>query len=95
MLDPNPARLAADGFRTLNLRFSRRAHAWKPAASGIFVVQVHGLTDQPLAGVANLGVRPSLDPARLLVPAPFDRLRTGLYEGRRERSEALGVFVSP
>ena len=51
-----------DGFRTLNLRFSRRAHAWKPAASGIFVVQVHGLTDQPLAGVANLGVRPSLDP---------------------------------
>jgi riboflavin kinase/FMN adenylyltransferase len=44
--------------RTLNLRFSH----WKPAASGIFVVQVHGLTDQPLAGVANLGIRPSLDP---------------------------------
>ena len=52
----------ADGFRTLNLRFSRRAHAWKPAASGIFVVEVHGLTEHPLAGVANLGVRPSLDP---------------------------------
>lgn len=51
-----------DGFRTLNLRFSRRAHAWRPAASGIFVVQVHGLADQPLPGVANLGVRPSLDP---------------------------------
>jgi riboflavin kinase/FMN adenylyltransferase len=44
--------------RTLNLRFTH----WKPAASGIFVVQVHGLTDQPLAGVANLGIRPSLDP---------------------------------
>ena len=44
--------------RTLNLRFSH----WKPAASGIFVVQVHGLTNQPLAGVANLGIRPSLDP---------------------------------
>jgi riboflavin kinase/FMN adenylyltransferase len=44
--------------RTLNLRF---AH-WKPAASGIFVVQVHGLLDQPLQGVANLGIRPSLDP---------------------------------
>lgn len=53
---------AADGFRTLNLRFSRRAHAWKPAASGIFVVEVHGLADWPLPGVANLGVRPSLDP---------------------------------
>ena len=51
-----------DGFCTLNLRFSRRAHAWKPAASGIFVVEVHGLGDAPLAGVANLGVRPSLDP---------------------------------
>lgn len=49
---------AGDGFRTLNLRFSH----WKPAASGIYVVQVHGLTDQPLQGVANLGIRPSLDP---------------------------------
>jgi riboflavin kinase / FMN adenylyltransferase len=47
------------GFRTLNLRF---AH-WKPAASGIFVVLVHGLTDSPLHGVANLGIRPSLDPS--------------------------------
>ena len=49
---------AGDGFRTLNLRFSH----WKPAASGIFVVEVHGLTPQPLPGVANLGIRPSLDP---------------------------------
>jgi riboflavin kinase/FMN adenylyltransferase len=47
------------GFRTLNLRF---AH-WKPAASGIFAVHVHGLSDKPLIGVANLGIRPSLDPA--------------------------------
>jgi riboflavin kinase/FMN adenylyltransferase len=42
---------------TLNLRFT---HA-KPAASGIFVAQVHGLSDTPLPGVANFGVRPSLD----------------------------------
>jgi riboflavin kinase/FMN adenylyltransferase len=52
----------ADGFRTLNLRFSH----WKPAASGIFVVQVDGLEGPldslpPRLGVANLGVRPSLD----------------------------------
>ena len=46
------------GFKTLNLRF---AH-WKPAASGIFAVLVHGLAEHPLQGVANLGVRPSLDP---------------------------------
>jgi riboflavin kinase / FMN adenylyltransferase len=47
----------SDGFRTLNLRFKH----WKPAASGIFAVLVHGLTPAPLQGVANLGVRPSLD----------------------------------
>jgi riboflavin kinase/FMN adenylyltransferase len=47
------------GFRTLNLRFSH----WNPAASGIFVVLVHGLGDNPLPGVANLGIRPSLDPS--------------------------------
>jgi len=47
------------GFRTLNLRFSH----WKPAASGIFAVQVHGLADRSIPGVANLGIRPSLDPA--------------------------------
>lgn len=74
------------GFKTLNLRFSH----WKPAASGIFAVLVHGLGEpppgrpkaanapsggskdtsvpsvgaysQPLRGVANLGIRPSLDP---------------------------------
>jgi riboflavin kinase/FMN adenylyltransferase len=51
------------GFRTLNLRFSSRAHAWQSAASGIFAVQVAGLTPQPLQGVANLGIRPSIDPA--------------------------------
>ena len=49
------------GFKTLNLRFSH----WKPAASGIFAVRVHGLGKTglaPLQGVANLGIRPSLDP---------------------------------
>ena len=48
---------AGDGFRTLNLRFDH----WKPAASGIFAVLVHGLADQALRGVANLGVRPTMD----------------------------------
>ena len=47
------------GFRTLNLRF---AHP-RPAAMGIFVVRVHGLGDQPVAGVASLGVRPSVEDA--------------------------------
>ncbi|MDD2808115.1 bifunctional riboflavin kinase/FAD synthetase [Rhodoferax sp.] len=46
------------GFKTINQRF---AH-WKPAASGIFAVLVYGLSAHPLRGVANLGVRPSIDP---------------------------------
>jgi riboflavin kinase/FMN adenylyltransferase len=46
------------GFPTLNLRVAHR-----PALSGIFVVQVHGLADQPLPAVASLGVRPSVEDA--------------------------------
>jgi riboflavin kinase/FMN adenylyltransferase len=49
------------GFRTLNLRFSH----WNPAASGIFAVRVFGLSDTPLPGVANLGIRPSIDASDL------------------------------
>ena len=47
------------GFPTLNLRF---AHA-RSAAMGIFVVRVHGLTDQAVRGVASLGVRPTVEDA--------------------------------
>ena len=46
------------GFKTLNLRFTH----WKPAAGGIFAVRVHGLGGPAVEGVANLGIRPSLDP---------------------------------
>ena len=54
------------GYRTLNLRFG---HA-NPAAGGIFVVRVHGLAEQPLDGVASLGVRPTLhDHGRVLLEA--------------------------
>lgn len=44
------------GFPTLNLRVAHR-----PALSGIFIVQVHGLADHPLPAVASLGVRPTVD----------------------------------
>ena len=47
------------GFRTLNLRFP---HA-RPAAMGIFVVEVLGLGDKPLPGVASMGVRPTVEDA--------------------------------
>jgi riboflavin kinase / FMN adenylyltransferase len=47
------------GYRTLNLRFGHP----KPAAMGIFVVRVFGLAGEPLAGVASLGVRPTVEDA--------------------------------
>ncbi|MCX2863233.1 bifunctional riboflavin kinase/FAD synthetase [Paucibacter sp. PLA-PC-4] len=50
---------AADGFRTLNLRFPHD----KPAAKGIYAVRTHGLTQRPLDGVASLGVRPTIEHA--------------------------------
>ncbi|MGH8854982.1 MAG: bifunctional riboflavin kinase/FAD synthetase [Telluria sp.] len=46
------------GFPTLNLRVAHR-----PALCGIFVVQVHGLAEQPLPAVASLGVRPTVEDA--------------------------------
>jgi riboflavin kinase/FMN adenylyltransferase len=45
--------------RTLNVRFGQE----KPATSGIFVVRTHGLADEPLEGVASLGVRPTVTEA--------------------------------
>lgn len=61
------------GFPTLNLRISHK----RPAVSGIFVVQVHGLADHPLPGVASIGVRPTIEDAgRVLLEVhlfDFDR----------------------
>jgi riboflavin kinase/FMN adenylyltransferase len=45
------------GFPTANLRIAHR----RPALSGIFVVQVHGLADHPLPAVASMGVRPTVE----------------------------------
>lgn len=71
---------AGDGFRTLNLRFNH----WKPAASGIFAVLVHGLNERPLRGVANLGVRPSLDPTDVNGGASCWRRIASIGPARRE-----------
>lgn len=45
------------GFPTLNLRFPYG----RPALSGIFVVRVHGLSPEPLPGVASFGTRPAIE----------------------------------
>jgi riboflavin kinase/FMN adenylyltransferase len=53
------ARGAGDGFRTMNLRLPDA----RPAASGIFVSRVHGLSPEPLPAVSSLGVRPTIEDA--------------------------------
>jgi riboflavin kinase/FMN adenylyltransferase len=45
------------GFPTINLRIAHK----HPALSGIYIVQVHGLEDRPLPGVASIGARPTVD----------------------------------
>jgi riboflavin kinase/FMN adenylyltransferase len=45
------------GFPTLNLPIAHK----RPALAGIFVVRVHGVADEPLPGVASLGLRPTVD----------------------------------
>jgi riboflavin kinase/FMN adenylyltransferase len=73
------------GFPTANLRIAHR----RPALNGIFVVQVHGLADQPLAAVASLGVRPTVeDNGRVLLEVHiFDY--TGHCYGQLIRVEFL------
>jgi riboflavin kinase/FMN adenylyltransferase len=45
------------GYPTANLRLGRR----KPPFSGILAVRVHGIEARPLAGVASLGTRPTVN----------------------------------
>ncbi len=45
------------GYPTLNVRPGSR----NPVLAGIFVVQVHGLAEIPLPGVASLGTRPAVE----------------------------------
>lgn len=47
------------GYPTLNLRVAHQ----RPAAQGIFIVQVHGLAAHPLPAVASLGLRPTVEDA--------------------------------
>jgi riboflavin kinase/FMN adenylyltransferase len=72
------------GFPTLNLRVTHR-----PALSGIFVVQVHGLAERPLPAVASLGVRPTVDDSgRVLLEVHLFDFAESCY-GRLVRVEFL------
>ena len=61
----------------------------RPALSGIFIVQVHGLSAPPLAGVASLGVRPTVDDSgRVLLEVHVFGLNAACY-GAQVRVEFL------
>jgi riboflavin kinase/FMN adenylyltransferase len=62
------------GFPTLNLRIVHK----RPALSGVFVVQVHGLAEQALPGVASMGVRPTVDDSGRVL------LETHLFDYREQ-----------
>ncbi len=72
------------GFPTLNLRVPHR-----PALSGIFIVQVHGLAQQALPAVASLGVRPTVeDRGRVLLEVHVFDFAQNCY-GKQVRVEFL------
>jgi riboflavin kinase/FMN adenylyltransferase len=51
------------GFPTANIQLRRRS----VPVSGVFAVEVAGIRDVPLAGVANVGTRPTVDGTRSLL----------------------------
>jgi riboflavin kinase/FMN adenylyltransferase len=63
------------GFATANLRIK---HNPLPM-SGVFAVEVSGLGDQPLPGVANLGIRPTVNGTRPLLEVHLFDFNRDIY----------------
>lgn len=63
------------GFPTANIFLHRKA---VPIA-GVYVVQMHGLSEQPIAGVANVGTRPTVDGTRSLLEVHLFNFQQEIY----------------
>ncbi len=66
------------GFPTANIFIHRQVSP----LNGVFAVTLHGVTEKPLAGVANLGTRPTIDGVRFLLEVHlfnFDKTIYGHY----------------
>ena len=73
------------GYPTANLRVAHH----RPAVQGIFVVQMHGIAAQPVAGVASIGKRPTVDDSgRVLLEVYLPDWSGSLY-GKLVRVEFL------
>lgn len=70
------------GFPTLNIYLHRKL----TPVSGVYTVLVHGLADQPLAGAANVGTRPTIDGTRTLLEVHLLDFNQDIY-GRYVRVE--------
>ena len=78
------------GFPTLNLKIAHK----RPALSGIFVVQVHGLEEHPVHGVASLGVRPTVEDAGRVSADPQGHEAHG-EQGQHHEDADAGVVLRP
>lgn len=77
------------GFPTLNVSLANKLHRRKPAAQGIFIAQVHGLSDNPLPAVASLGQRPTVDDSgRYLLEVHIFNFNQSVY-GKLVRIELI------
>lgn len=77
------------GFPTANILPHGHATDRQAALSGIFIVRVHGAADDPVPGVASIGVRPTVEDAgRVLLEAHLFDFAGSLY-GKRVRIEFL------
>lgn len=63
------------GFPTANLFLHRKL----TPVSGIYTVYMHGITDDPLRGVANVGTRPTVDGTRTLLEVHLLNFNQDIY----------------
>ncbi|MDM8558207.1 bifunctional riboflavin kinase/FAD synthetase [Candidatus Parabeggiatoa sp. HSG14] len=63
------------GFPTANIFLHRQVSPFH----GVFAVTLHGVTKKPLAGVANLGTRPTLNDSQLLLEVHLFDFQEDIY----------------
>jgi riboflavin kinase/FMN adenylyltransferase len=63
------------GFPTANIFLHRQVSP----LLGVFAVYLHGITKQPIAGVANLGTRPTVDGTQLLLEVHLFDFQKTIY----------------
>jgi riboflavin kinase/FMN adenylyltransferase len=63
------------GFPTANIPLNRN----RPSMTGVFAVRVHGIRTQSLAGVANIGSRPTVDGTKTLLEVHLFDFDESLY----------------